>query len=219
MDQMISDQIEKDLPNYSFGYGLHLQKAAFTGKETDDLVVWAAGNGTGIGASSLGFASSLYFVPNKKFAVGIVSNDGEYSYKKVVSKAFELFLGQDRQSVVISKSPPETWIKYTGVYYSVTYGDMIVSLVGERLWLEVPQLNFQTELIQNRDSTFIWAHLPESVLNQNHLTAAAYDANPIFSSSFLKKPGSTAEKTDFLVSRLVIGVRKQESCSHQIRAF
>jgi hypothetical protein len=146
------------LPGSYYGAGFFIRKGAFTNDELrDPVIVSAAGEGSGPGGGP-GTTTLLYLVPERKFGVAVISNDGSYSPKSIVKKAIELYLGMTPQLNSQVKSAPATWSVYPGEYRDAgCFGTMVVSLEGEKLSVTFKDHHdFKSELTQISGDTFLF---------------------------------------------------------------
>jgi CubicO group peptidase (beta-lactamase class C family) len=101
-----------------------------------------------------GFTSVLMLVPERRFAVVLVTNLATYVPKNVALKAVDAFLGLSGPELAF-KTDPSTWRKYRGEFFDPDLMHRFrVRLKGTQLMLDLLDFNYSTELKQTDGDSF-----------------------------------------------------------------
>jgi CubicO group peptidase (beta-lactamase class C family) len=149
-----------------YGYGMFIDIGSFTGdQDKDDIIVRAAGDGNNSVSGAHGTKTRLLLDPRTGFGFAVITNDGTYGLQKIIDKAFELYLGKKQTLPSNRQTHPSTWSVFAGTYNDPnTFGQMIVTLEGDHLFLKLPKFSYRTELTQYSDNAF--AFVPPDALKE-----------------------------------------------------
>jgi CubicO group peptidase (beta-lactamase class C family) len=105
-----------------------------------------------------GYTGAYIAAPDEGFGVVILTNASEYSAGGAALRAADAILGLDGADPAVV-TDPSTWTAYVGTYLDPIeggYGRQIVTLEGDRLYVEFPDADpaFRTELVQRSGDAF-----------------------------------------------------------------